>query len=213
MGPSSAPSSDRRAIYRRIAPLYDIVDGAFEYLRYRHLRPQVFEVVEGADQLLDCGVGTGRNIPYYPPETEVTGVDIAPEMLDRARDRANEAGRRVRLLEGDVRNLPFDDNTFDAAVATFLFCVIPDDEQPRALREVARVLEPGGRLVLLDYRLSTHWLRRLVMRLWAPLVRRLYGASFTRRTPEHLRESAFEIDEIRPVYRDIIHLMAATNSQ
>src|SRR5438128_1249443 len=81
--------------YERIAPFYDLLDGPFERVRYRRLRPLLFAGLCG--RILDAGVGTGRNIPYYPPGAEVMGVDISPSMLARARRRAMESGRDIDL--------------------------------------------------------------------------------------------------------------------
>ncbi|MGC1180451.1 MAG: class I SAM-dependent methyltransferase, partial [Methyloceanibacter sp.] len=113
--------------YERIAPLYDLLDLPFEYSRYRKIRPLLFQGLAG--RILDAGVGTGRNIPFYPPEAEVVGVDFSPAMLARAERRRLSLGADVELRQMDVTNLEFQDQSFDAAVATFLFCVLPDDLQ------------------------------------------------------------------------------------
>ena len=77
-----------RKTYNRTCGLYDLLDLPFEHGRYRHIRPRVFDAVENAATILDCGVGTGRNIAYYPPDAKVTGVDLCTGMLERARRRA-----------------------------------------------------------------------------------------------------------------------------
>jgi ubiquinone/menaquinone biosynthesis C-methylase UbiE len=118
--------------YERIAPLYNLLDLPFEYSRHRKIRPLLFRGLKG--RLLDAGVGTGRNIPYYPPETQVVGIDISPAMLARAQHRRLSLGAEVELHQMDVIDLAFADHSFDAAVATFLFCVLPDDLQVPALR-------------------------------------------------------------------------------
>ena len=82
--------------YQRIAPLYDLLDLPFEYRRYRRIRPLLFEGLSG--QILDAGVGTGRNAPFYPPGTSVVGIDFSPAMLARAARRCKQSGARVELL-------------------------------------------------------------------------------------------------------------------
>jgi ubiquinone/menaquinone biosynthesis C-methylase UbiE len=111
--------------YERIAPLYDFLDLPFEYGRYRKIRPLLFQGLSG--RLLDAGVGTGRNIPFYPRDAQVTGIDISPAMLARANRRRLSLGADVELRQMDVTRLVFPDRSFDAAVATFLFCVLPED--------------------------------------------------------------------------------------
>src|SRR3954467_6906085 len=113
-----------RERYERIAPFYDFLDAPFERRRYRQLRPLLFAGLGG--RLLDAGVGTGRNIASYPAGASVSGVDLRPAMLTRAKRRAQEVGREVDLRLMDVTKFDFSDNTFDAAVASFLFCVLPD---------------------------------------------------------------------------------------
>ena len=195
--------------YLRIARFYDLLDLPFEYGRYQRIRPAVFEPVADADRLLDCGVGTGRNIPFYPAGARVTGIDLCDEMLIRARRRAYKLHRSITLLQADVLEMPFSDASFDAATATFLFCVLPEELQQPALLEIARVVRPGGLVVLVEYALSKKPLRRWMMRLWAPWVQFAYGASFERRTYDHLLAVGFNIEDRRFVYQDTIQLITA----
>src|SRR5260370_15787873 len=87
------------------------------------IRPQLFQGLSG--RLLDAGVGTGRNFPFYPSNTEIVGIDISPAMLARAERRRGSATAKVQLRLMDVTSLNFPDLSFDAAVATFLFCTLP----------------------------------------------------------------------------------------
>lgn len=92
-------------IYERIAPFYDLVDLPSEYLRYQQIRPQLFAGLEG--RILDAGVGTGRNIPFYPAQSRVVGIDLSPAMLTRARMRRDRFGSDVELREMDVCKTDF----------------------------------------------------------------------------------------------------------
>ena len=118
--------------YQRIAPFYDLLDLPFEYRRYRRIRPLLFAGLSG--RILDAGVGTGRNFPFYPRSATITGIDLSPAMLARAERRRAEANADITLRRMDVTRLDFPDRSFDAAVATFLFCVLPDELQVPALR-------------------------------------------------------------------------------
>src|ERR1051326_2515107 len=113
--------------YERIARFYDLLDLPFGRRRYRRLRPLLFSGVAG--RLLDAGIGTGRNCEFYPPGAIVSGIDISPAMLARAHRRCPTLAADGRLYQMDVTNLEFPAGSFDAAVATFLFCVVPDDLQ------------------------------------------------------------------------------------
>ena len=101
--------------YERIAPFYDLLDLPFEHGRYRRIRPLLFRGLSG--HLLDAGVGTGRNAPYYPAGCSIVAIDASPAMLARAERRRHLAASPVELRRMDVTRLDFPDNSFDAAVA------------------------------------------------------------------------------------------------
>lgn len=193
--------------YQRIAPFYDLLDLVFEARRYRTLRPLLFEGLSG--RLLDAGVGTGRNILYYPSGSTVVGIDLSPAMLARAERRRNRLNAAVELRVMDVLHLDFPDNSFDAAVATFLFCVLPEELQVVALRELGRVVKPGGLIRLLEYVRPQRTLRRLLSRIWQPWIAWAYGASFDHQTEAHVSEAGLELIEARFVVDDLVKLISA----
>jgi ubiquinone/menaquinone biosynthesis C-methylase UbiE len=195
------------ARYQRIAPLYDLLDLPFEYGRYRAIRPLLFDGLSG--RILDAGVGTGRNIPFYPAAATVVGVDFSAAMLARAERRARQAAAEVKLRKMDVTQLAFPDRYFDAAVASFLFCVLPEEQQRPALKELGRVVKPGGLIRLLEYVRPRGTVRRIVARLWEPWMRWAYGAGFDRQTEQHIPEAGLEIVESRFVTDDLLKLITA----
>jgi len=152
--------------YQRIALLYDLLDLPFEYGRYRRIRRLLFQGLSG--RLLEAGVGTGRNFPFYPPGSTVVGIDISPAMLARAGRRRKSAAAEVELRQMDVTRLDFADRTFDGSVATFLFCVLPEQLQVPALKELGRVVKAGGLIRLLEYTRPHRTVRRILARLWDP---------------------------------------------
>jgi ubiquinone/menaquinone biosynthesis C-methylase UbiE len=190
--------------YERIAPLYDLLDFPFERGRYRAIRPLLFEGLSG--RLLDAGVGTGRNIPFYPADAQVTGIDLSPAMLARAERRRKAIGASVDLGRMDVTHLEFPEGSFDAAVATFLFCVLPAELQVPALRELGRVVKPGGAIRLLEY-VRPRGARRFIARLWEPWMAWAYGAGFDRRTEERVPEAGLKVASSRFVVDDLIKLI------
>ncbi len=138
--PDPEATGRTRSRYRRIAPIYDASEILAER-RYRPWRRRLWSLARGP-RILEVGVGTGKNLPFYPAGTEVTAVDLTPAMLRRARRRAAALGLDVDLREGDVQALELPDDHFDTAVATFVFCSVPDPEL--GLRELGRVVKPGG---------------------------------------------------------------------
>jgi ubiquinone/menaquinone biosynthesis C-methylase UbiE len=195
------------ARYQRIAPFYDLLDRPFERRRYRALRPLLFRGLSGS--LLDAGSAPGTIASSIRPGATVSGIDTSPAMLARARDRCPNLAAAGRLYEMDVTDLAFPAASFDAAVATFLFCVLPDDRQVPALRELGRVVKPGGLIRLLDYVRPRGTLRRVVSRIWQPWIAWAYGASFDRDTEGHIPRAGLELVESRYVVDDLVKLLTA----
>ena len=94
-------------------------------------------------------MGTGRNLAFYPRDVKLTGVELSEAMLRIARQRARDVGRSGDLRPGDAQALEFPDASFDTVTCTISLCSIPDDRA--AVREVARVLRPGGRFVFMEH--------------------------------------------------------------
>lgn len=191
--------------YQRIAPYYDLLDLPFERGRYRALRPLLFQDMAG--ELLDAGVGTGRNCAYYPSSATVSGIDISPAMLARARTRCPTLAAGGRLYQMDVTALQFPAARFDAAVSSFLFCVLPDQLQAPALRELGRVVKPGGLIRLLEYVRPTGKLRRAISYVWQPWIGWAYGASFDRHTEQHVPAAGLDLVESRFVVDDLLKML------
>ena len=183
--------------YERIAPFYDLIDLPFEIGRYRSLRPLLFRGLNG--RLLDAGAGTGRNIAFYPPGSDVFAVDLSAAMLRRAASRRLRPGAVVHLLEMDLTKLEFADNSFDAAVASFVFCTMPPEARLAALRELARVVRPGGRVRLLEYAPARTRFRRLLAQAWQPWVRWAFGANLAQDIEPELLEASLEVAASRYV--------------
>jgi ubiquinone/menaquinone biosynthesis C-methylase UbiE len=193
--------------YQRIAPLYDLLDLPFERRRYRALRPLLFVGMTG--ELLDAGIGTGRNCEFYPPAAIVSGIDTSEAMLARARHRCPTLHAGGRLYQMDVTAMSFPSGSFDAAVASFLFCVLPDQLQVAALRELRRVVKPGGIIRLLEYVRPRGHVRRMISYVWQPWIRWAYGASFDRHTERHVPAAGLELLESRYVVGDLLKLLTA----
>ena len=201
----------KRKTYDRIARLYDILDLPFEHGRYKPVRRVLFDGLKG--DLLDAGVGTGRNFPYYPAASRVTGIDLSPAMLARARRRKAKLGTAVELREMNVCALEFPDDSFDAIVSTFLFCVLDDEHQRPALEELRRVCRPDGEIHILEYAISKNPAQARIMKLWAPWVRFAYGAEFDRHTEQYLDAAGLELTDMKYLYRDIIKLLTLRPKQ
>ncbi len=199
------------ARYQRIAPFYDLLELPFEYGRYRNIRPQLFAGLSGV--ILDAGVGTGRNFPFYPPGARVVGIDLSPGMLARAARRCRSAAAEIELHEMDVTRIKLPDRHFDAAVATFLFCVLPEELQVPALGELKRVTKPGGIIRLLDYTRPQGAIRRAMTRLWEPWIQWAYGAGFDRRTEQYVPAAGLRLVQSCFVVDDLIKIIEARSAE
>jgi len=184
------PSEDLRRLqakYDITAWFYDILDFPWE-LQYRYWRPGLLEDVRG--YVLEAGVGTGRNLPYYRPEASVTAIDLCQAMLRRAARRGRQAVCQFQLRQEDVTTMEsIPSGHFDWVVSTFLCCVLPDHLQPLALQQFERILKPGGRFRLLEILYSKEPRLRRRQAFLAPFVERAYGARFDRNTLEHVRRA------------------------
>jgi phosphatidylethanolamine/phosphatidyl-N-methylethanolamine N-methyltransferase len=156
--------------YARWAPVYDLVFGAV-FERGRHAAIVAAERIGG--RILEVGVGTGISLPDYSPANRLFGIDISEPMLRRAQERVTELG--LRNVEGlsvmDAERLSFPDNSFDVVVAQYVITTVPDPEA--TLDEFARVLKPGGEIVLVSRIGAEAGLRRTLEQWFAPTARRL----------------------------------------
>jgi ubiquinone/menaquinone biosynthesis C-methylase UbiE len=180
-----------RRVWDRTAPGYDRQIQFLERHWFTGGREWLGARAEG--RILDVGVGTGRNLPHYPPAATVTGIDLSPGMLDHARRRAAALGRPADLREGDAENLPFGDGCFDTVVCALVLCTVPG--RRAALAEMWRVLVPGGRLLLLDHIGSTWPPVRAAQWLLERITVPTAGEHFTRRQRPLVEAAGFTIVE------------------
>jgi len=194
-----------RRQYDRTSDSYDFYMGLAERILGRW-RARLWRDARG--RILEVGVGTGLNLPYYPPGSEVTAVDLSPGMLARARQRAAALGMSVDLRLGDAEHLEFPDASFDTVVATLVFCSVPDPV--RGLREVRRVCRPGGRVLLLEHMRSDRPVVGWLLDVLNPMALRMGGENINRRTLDNIRAAGLEIVEVENLWSDIFRRIVAT---
>jgi phosphatidylethanolamine/phosphatidyl-N-methylethanolamine N-methyltransferase len=156
--------------YRRWAPVYD---HTFGRLTTDGRRQAVELINQRPGRVLELGVGTGLSLSMYAPEVEIVGIDLSPDMLERARQKVADEGLEnvCGLYEMDAATLDFPDASFDTVVAMYVMTVVPD---PAAvMREIARVCKPGGEVLLLNHFSEDAGVRGWVERRMAPFASRL----------------------------------------
>jgi phosphatidylethanolamine/phosphatidyl-N-methylethanolamine N-methyltransferase len=156
-----------KVTYRRWAPVYDQTFGAVSTLG-RKAAVEVLNAKSSGTSILEVGVGTGLALSDYKSDLKITGIDLSPEMLDKARDKvaAEKLTNVIDLKEMDASDLQFPDNSFDTTVAMFVLTVVPEPE--KVMRELARVTKPGGEVMLVNHFSQEEGVRGWVERRMAP---------------------------------------------
>jgi ubiquinone/menaquinone biosynthesis C-methylase UbiE len=205
--PSLDTSETERVLrlYEKEAPKYDRQMRIFDRLLFGDGREWV--CAQAAGEVLEIGLGTGRNLPHYRGDVRLTGVELSPAMLEVARSRARELGREVDLRVGDAQALEFPEQSFDTVVCTLSLCTIPDDRT--AVAEVHRVLRPGRPFLMLEHVRSPLLLVRVGQRLLEPLAVRFEADHLLREPLEHLRAEGFEVEQLERSKLGIVERVAA----
>jgi ubiquinone/menaquinone biosynthesis C-methylase UbiE len=176
--------------YDRASLMYDVMEWPIEWLAFRHWRRALLHDLSG--RVLEVGVGTGKNLPYYDyARVQLTGVDFSEGMLRRAKTLACKRHLPADLRQMDAEHLDFPGGTFDAVVHTFVLCSVPHPAE--VLREMVRVLKPGGSLLMLEHVLSQsrHIAR---MQHWMdPFTSWIMGAHMDRDTIGNIRRAGLSI--------------------
>lgn len=187
----SDPTAAIRDRYDASASRYDNKIRLSEWLLFGGGRQWAADNTAG--RVLEVAVGTGRNLPYYPSGTSVTGIDLSASMISIARTRVTEQAAALHIA--DAQHLPFRDNSFDTVVATLALCSIPDDAA--ATREMARVLRPDGTLVLLEHVGSPQRFVRFAQRLLEPMFLRLEGDHLLREPEKRVAQAGLRLELVQ----------------
>ncbi len=203
---SDGPTDVIRRRYNRNAIFYDFMEWPMERRRFSQWRGRLQASIQGP-KALEAGVGTGKNLPYYPPDVEVTAIDFSPRMLSRAKRAAGRLDRAVDLQEMDIQHLGFPNEVFDTIFATFVFCSVPDPVQ--GLRELRRVCKPDGRLLLLEHMRPGNPVLGWIFDRLNPLAVRMTGANINRRTIENIKKAGWRIKVEEHLSLDIVRWIEA----
>ena len=191
--------------YDRFAPWYDWVEGVPDLLGVRRLRRRLLRQASG--KVLEVAVGTGKNVQYYPRGCRIIGIDVSREMLNVARERAAKLSMEVSPLLADAEALPFSAESFDTVVSSLSSCTFPDPMI--ALREIARVCKPSGRILLLEHgRSNREWLARWQDRHADQFAKPL-GCHWNREPLELARKAGLKVVERQRCFFGIFHRIKA----
>lgn len=194
-----------RQKYNRNARGYDLMEALPESLLFRRFRGRLFGLITGR-QLLEVGVGTGKNMPFYP-DRRIVALDFSEQMMNRARRRAHDSGVAVSLHLMDIESLGYRDASFDAVVATFVFCSVP--EPNTGLSEIRRVLRPGGAFYALEHVRPTAHLAGTLFDRIAPVVFARTGVHINRNTVRSIESSGFTVEREENLFTDVFKVIVA----
>ena len=185
--------------YNRMSTVYDLMESPMESFFYSKWRKEALSGLRG--MVLEVGVGTGKNLKYYPEDCSVIGIDNSEGMLEKAREKA-EGMKNVTLLLMDAEHLEFPDNSFDYVITTFVLCSIPDPV--KALKEMRRVLKPDGEMINIEHmRSSIRWIAAsedFINRFSVDLA----GFNVNRKTVENVGKAGFTIKDVKNLaFRDV----------
>lgn len=197
-----------RGLYDAVAPRYDRALDLIERGLFGDGRAWVCGQASG--DVLEIAVGTGRSLGLYPSGVRLTGIDLSPAMLDIARRRAASLGVDADLRVADAQALEFADATFDSVVIALGLCTIPDDA--RAIGEAARVLRPGGRLLLLEHVRSAAAPVRLLQLLAEPLTSRWLGDHLLREPLDRLAPAGFVVERVERSRAGVVERVRAARA-
>ena len=193
--------------YNEFARWYDFGEALPEALAVRNLRRELLQKASG--RVLEVAVGTGKNLRYYPRACHITAVDLSPHMLEIARKRAARLGLQADFLTGDGETLPFPDETFDTIVDSLTLCTFTN--AIAALREMARVCRPEGRILLLEHgRSDREWLGRWQDRRAERHVEK-FGCRWNLDPPRLVREAGLPVKASHRTFFGIFWAMEAAS--
>lgn len=174
--------------YNRVSKIYDRMD---KMIREDWRR----DLLTGAyGDVMEAGVGTGANLSFYPSSIKsLIGVDFSSDMLKYAKQKASQlnAPYKMELIEGDIQELPFPDNSFDTVVSTCVFCSVSDPVV--GLEELRRVCKPDGQILMLEHMRSENQAAGLVMDLLNPVTVRMWGANINRETMANIKSAGLSV--------------------
>ncbi len=193
--------------YDRVSSIYDMFEAPMELMALKQWRKELMNELHG--KVLEVGVGTGKNIEYYPVGIDITGIDFSQGMLKRARQRVEKLGLQVELLQMDAQSMDFADNTFDTVFTTCVFCSVPNPV--KGLEEIRRVCKKDGKIILIEHVRSEKKLLGLLMDVLNPVVVNLYGANINRKTVENVRAAGFADVHVTNLFNDIVKKIVIRN--
>lgn len=185
---------------------FDFVNSRGPEQRWSLVKRKLYAAMSG--KVLFLAVGTGLDIQSFPPGQDIVGIDISPRMLEKAAPRAAAYEGRMELREMDAESLDFPDNSFDQIFTACTFCSVPNPV--KGLRELCRVLKPGGELRMFEHTGSRWFPFSALLHMMNPIARR-FGPEIIRDTVGNVERAGFRVVHVQNVYLDIVRTILAVS--
>lgn len=197
--------------YNRISKIYDTLENPMKSMTKNVWNEKLVNALEGK-KILEVGVGTGNNLRFYPKDLQVTGIDFSENMLEKAKKKTKKEDN-ISLIEMDVQDMSFADNTFDTIVTSCVFCSVPDPIE--GLKEMRRVCKPGGKIIMLEHMRSHHAIIGRMMDGVNFIPLHIWGANINRETIDNVLKAGFKKEEIvaQDLWNDIVKLIEIRNNK
>lgn len=190
----------------RISKTFDLMSRYGPELRWRPDKQRLFANMRADARILFVALGTGLDIPCFPPQRRITAIDISPQMVARAGPRLGAYDGEIEACVADVNELEYPDEHFDQVFTSCTFCSVPDPVA--GLQELRRVLSAGGDLYMFEHTGSRWFPFNVMMDLMTPLTRRV-GPDMNRRTVDNVRRAGFELKGVYNVFLDVVKTIHA----
>ena len=194
-----------RAKWDKAAPSFDLMASGGAEVRWKPWKEKLFSQM-GDGKILFLALGTGLDIPTFPPGKDITAIDISPKMLELAQERIAAYDGTIRAEVMDVHEMSFEPDSFDQVVTSCTFCSVPDPV--KGLKALYRVLKPGGKLMMFEHTGSAFYPFRPMMKLMSLLSERI-GPSMDRETVKNVAAAGFRVTEVENVFLDVVKMIKA----
>lgn len=197
--------------YNRISKVYDFLEKPMDSMSMGKWNKELFKRIEGKE-VLEVGVGTGKNLLMYPENLNITGIDFSNKMLEIAKDKVKDK-KNIKLIEMDAQAMEFEDNTFDTVITSCVFCSVPDPVS--GLKEIRRVCKANGKIIMLEHMRSNNKVAGKFMDIVNFIPLNIWGANINRETMDNLIKAGFNEEDIESqnVWSDIVKFIEIRNKK
>ena len=188
----------------RAAPWFDLMAGSGAEKRWCPAKRALFSHMQG--KILFVAAGTGLDFVAFPPRQNLTAIDISSEMLKRAKIKARDYDGGIELLQMDINELAFADNSFDQVYTSCTFCSVPRPID--GLRQLSRVLKPGGEILMFEHTGSRYFPFKQMLDLMNPLAKHT-GPELNRDTVANVAQAGFRLLSVNHIFLDVVKTIRA----